>query len=58
VFEALLLVEDPDEVFLVLVDFYAGYPDHRSFAINGMNSGEFDSITGDLLVTITTDEVL
>ena len=56
-FEA-LLVENPDDLFFVLVEFNSGYPDYRPFAINGMNHDEYYSVTGDLLVTITTDEIL
>ena len=62
VFEGLVLVENPDDVFIVLVDFQTSVGDIQNFepfSINGMdNNGVFSSITGDELLSITTDQVL
>ena len=63
-FEALILVEEPNDVGLVLVDFQtlasgSTTRDIGPFSINGMgNSDVFDPVTGDILLTITTDQVL
>ena len=63
VFEALILVENPDDVSIVLVDFQAGYlstiSDFEPFSINRMgNTGEFYLIFGNVVVTVTTDQIL
>jgi len=64
VFEALLLVEMTDERGIVLVDFQdsagtGGVGDIEPFSINGMgNSDVISPVTGDVLITITTDELL
>ena len=63
-FEALLLVEMADERGIVLVDFQdstgtGSVGDIEPFSINGMgNSDVISPVTGDVLITITTDELL
>ena len=59
-FEALVFVENPDDVFLVLVGFYTGYQDYAPFSINEMDYNDifYYPIPGDLLVTIRTDQIL
>ncbi|XP_065915311.1 uncharacterized protein [Dysidea avara] len=64
VFEALLLVEDPNDVFLILVDFQSiggssTFRHFEPFSINGMgNSDVIDPVTGDVSIIITTDQTL
>ena len=58
-FEALLLIEDPNDVFLVLVDFQGVGGDFEPFSINGMgHSDVIDPVTGDVWVIIVTDQTL
>ena len=60
VFEALVFIENPNDAIIVYLFFNGPYQNFRPFSINGMNDvSYFDTmISGELLFTITTDELL